>query len=97
MKTELDLIRTIVDRINTNGCRVTLPYREPSPIVVLFDGDFNSAAYIKVYPSTLYIIGMCGQIAVSDIADVEQISRDEYVIVYGRESHFSDLMIKISE
>lgn len=97
MKSKVELINTIVDRINMNGCRITLPYREPSPLVILFDGDFSSAAYVQVYPSTLYILGINGQVSVSDIIDVEQISGNEYVISYGREAQILDLLIKIIE
>ena len=97
MKTQLNLINTIVDRINASGCRITLPYREPSPLTVLFDGEFSGASYIPVYPSTLYVYGICGQVSVSDLTDIEQVSSDKYVLTFGREGQISDLMIKIIE
>ena len=97
MKTKSELINTIVDRINLSGCRITLPYREPSPLTVLIDGEFSGASYIPVYPSTLYIYGISGQVSVSDLIEVEQISSDKYVLTFGREAQFSDLMIKIIE
>ena len=95
--TLLDTMYTIVNRINLSGCRVVAPFNEPSMLKILFDGYFGSAAYIPSYPSTLYIYGAPGQIAVSSIADVEQISSDKYVIRYGENSHFSDIMVQIVE
>ena len=97
MNSKSEMINTIVDRINLHGCRVTLPYHEPSPLVVLFDGDFSGASYIPVYPSTLYIYGINGQVSVSDIRSVDQISSDKYVIVFGREAQVCDIMLKILE
>lgn len=96
-KSFLDTIYQMVARINQCGCRVTMPYNEPSVIKVLFDGEFGSADYIPSYPATLHIFGMPGQIAVSSIMDVEQIMHDKYVIRYGEDSHFSDMMVRIVE
>ena len=97
MKTKSEIIDIMVNRINLQGCTITLPYREASPLTVLFDGDFSRASYIPVYPSTLYIYGVNGQIAVSDILEVDQISSDKYVVTYGREAQVSDFMVKIIE
>lgn len=95
MNSKKEMINAIVDQINLHGCRLTLPYHEPSPLVVLFDGGFSGASYIPVYPSTLYIYGINGQVSVSDIKSVEQISSDKYVIVFGRENQVCDIMVKI--
>ena len=93
----VDTISVMVNRINTNGARVTVPYMEPSPLKVLFDGDFGNAEYIPSYPATLHIFGFPGQISVSDILEVEQISADKYVIRYGNDSLFHDIMVRIIE
>ena len=93
----LDMIYTLVNRINMSGCRVTMPFREPSPMRILFDGDFSSAEYIPSYPATLHIFGFPGQVAVSDIIDIDQISSDKYVIRYGNDSLFHDMMVRIIE
>lgn len=93
----LNVINEMVNRINTAECRVTLPYREPSPMKILFDGAFSSAEYIPSYPATLHIFGLPGQIAVSDIEDIDQVSSDQYVIRYGKDSLFHDMMVRIVE
>ena len=93
----LDTIYTLVNRINLSGCRVTMPFREPSPMRILFDGDFSSAEYLPSYPATLHIFGFPGQVAVSDITDIDQISSDKYVIRYGNDSLFHDMMVRIIE
>jgi hypothetical protein len=87
----------MVNRINTSGCRVTLPYKEPSPMKILFDGEFTNAEYIPSYPATLHIFGFPGQLAMSDITEIEQISSDKYVIRYGSDSLFHDIMVRIVE
>lgn len=92
----LGTINTVVDRINMCGCRVTIPFREPVPMKVLFDGDFSSASYIPSYPATLYIFGFPGQVAVSGLMDIEQIAGNKYVVRYGTDNQVSDLMIKIN-
>ena len=99
MKSSLiDSIYALVNRINIAGaCRVTMPFREPSPLKILFDGEFSSAEYIPSYPATLHIFGFPGQIAVSDIFDIDQISGDRYVIRYGKDSLFHDIMVRIAE
>lgn len=93
----LDSIYAMVNRINANGCRVTIPFREPSPLKILFDGEFTNAEYIPSYPATLHIFGFPGQIAVTDITDIEQISSDKYAIRYGKDSLFHDIMVRIVE
>lgn len=93
----LDTINIMVNRINMSGCRVTLPYKEPSPMKILFDGEFTNAEYIPSYPATLHIFGFPGQLAMSDIAEIEQISSDKYVIRYGSDSLFHDIMVRIVE
>ena len=93
----LDTIYTMVNRINNYGCRVTMPFREPSPLKILFDGEFTNAEYIPSYPATLHIFGFPGQVAVSSVIDIEQISGDKYVIRYGDDSHYSDMMVRIVE
>ena len=93
----LDTINTMVNRINMSGCRVTLPYKEPSPMKILFDGEFTNAEYIPSYPATLHIFGFPGQLAMSDITEIEQISSDKYVIRYGSDSLFHDIMVRIVE
>lgn len=96
--TMIDAIHTLVNRINMSGCYVIMPFREPSFAKVLFDGSFSSAAYIPQYPATLHIYGMPGQIALTGLLDVEQISTDQYVIQYGENnSRFCDVMIQIIE
>lgn len=93
----LDTINIMVNRINMSGCRVTLPYKEPSPMKILFDGEFTNAEYIPSYPATLHIFGFPGQLAMSDITEIEQISSDKYVIRYGSDSLFHDIMVRIVE
>ena len=95
MKSKLEAINSMIDRIHEFGCTVTIPYSQPSPLVVLFDGYFSSAAYIPLHPSTLYIYGMDGSISVSDVAEVRQISDNTYVITFGRIDCMFDMMIKI--
>ena len=93
----LDTINIMVNRINMSGCRVTLPYKEPSPMKILFDGEFTNAEYIPSYPATLHIFGFPGQLAMSDITEIEQISSDKYVTRYGSDSLFHDIMVRIVE
>ena len=95
MKSKTEALITLVDKINAFGCRVTIPYSTPSPLIVLFDGDFSGASYIRVYPETLYIYGINGQVSVSDIIDVDQISTDKFVISFGRDGQASDMMVKV--
>ena len=96
-KSLLDTIYTLVNRVNLCGCRVTMPYDEPSSVKVLFDGEFSSAEFIPSYPSALHIFGFPGQIAVSDIREIEQVSSDKYVVRYGNDSLLHDMMVRIVE
>lgn len=93
----IETLNTIVNRVNLSGCRVTAPFRVSSPMRILFDGDFSGAAYIPLFPATLHIFGIPGQIAISNIVDIDQVANDKYVIQYGSNDHISDLMVKIIE
>lgn len=94
-KSIFETIDELVDRINTKGCRVTIPYAEPSPLTVMFDGDFSGAEFIPTYPSTLHIFGITGHVAASSISSIEQIRCDKYVVNFGNGSQRTDLMVKI--
>ena len=96
-KPVLEIVDELVDRINHQGCRVTAPYAEPSPLTVMFNGDFDGAEFIPSYPSTLHIFGINGHVAVSSINDIEQIRGDKYVVNFGNDSHHLDIMVKILE
>lgn len=96
MKSKYEIINDIVDNINAFGCRLTFPYDSPSPITVLFEGGFSDAAYIRTYPSTLFIYGMNGQVAISDIHSVENPSNGVYVVEFGRDQDRMDIMVKIN-
>lgn len=87
----------LVDRINEHGCRVVIPYGEPSPLAVMFDGNFDGAEFIPSYPATLHIYGMPGHVSVSCINTIEQIRHNKYVVNFGDDSQQMDLMVKILE
>ncbi len=92
-----ELIDSMVKRINENGCRVTIPYSDPSPLQILFDGRFSSAGYIPTYPPVFHLCGVPGHISVCNLTDVRQVSHDKYVINYGDDSLFCDMMVQIDE
>ena len=96
-KSTLETVNLMVNLINRNGCRVTVPFNEPSPIKILFDGEFSSAEYIQSYPAALHIFGMPGQIAVSDLDGIEQTGHNKFVVTYGHESAHSDMLVRISD
>ena len=87
----------LVTKINESGCRVTIPFAEPSPLTVIFDGSFSGAAFIPSYPSTLHISGMDGHIAVNSINKIECVQHGKYVVNFGDESHMCDMLVRISE
>lgn len=95
-KTFSELMAEIVRKINTNGCRVTIPYSEPSPFRASFDGSFSNAEYIQLYPATLHIYGMPGVVSVSDLQDIEVIDPDHYLVRFGRDERTMDILIGIS-
>lgn len=92
-----EMINTMVKRINENGCRVTIPYNDPSPLQILFDGEFSSAGYIPSYPPVFHLCGMPGHISVSNLTDVTQVGCDKYVVKYGDDSLFCDMMVQIAD
>lgn len=94
MGSKAGTITEMVNNIQDFGCRITIPCHQPSPLVVLFDGDFDCAAYIPLHPATLYIYGMNGHISVTDIVDAEKVSDDIYTVTFGRD-HALDMMVKI--
>lgn len=96
-KSIIETINEMVNRINMSGCRVSVPFKEPSPLKILFDGEFSNAAYIPSYPAALHIFGMPGQIAVSDLLGIEQTGHTSYVVRYGRDASCSDMLVKITE
>lgn len=95
-KSIIETINEMVNRINMSGCRVSVPFNEPSPLKILFDGEFSNAAYIPSYPAALHIFGMPGQIAVSDLQGVEQVGYDRYIVTYGRNTECSDMLVQVS-
>ena len=96
-KAVLDTIYALVDRINTSGCRITIPYAEPSPVTVMFDGDFSGAEFIPVYPATLHIFGISGHVAVQCMNSLQQIRHDKFVVNFGAGSQRMDMLVKILE
>ncbi len=96
-KSVYESIDELIAKISESGCRVTIPYAEPSPLTVIFDGSFSGAAFIPSYPSTLHVSGMDGHIAVTCINSIKQIRGDKYVVNFGDESHTCDMLVKILE
>lgn len=96
-KSLLEIINDLVNRVNTHGCRVTIPYTEPSPLTVMFDGEFSGAEYIPTYPSTLHVFGINGHVSVSSIKSIECPSHNKYAVLFGGDSQVMDMMIRISE
>ena len=94
---DFQMIDELVGRVISSGCRATIPYMEPSPITVIFDGDFSGAEFIPSYPATLHIFGINGHIAVSCINSVSKVCDSKYVVNFGDESHAMDMMVKILE
>lgn len=92
-----ELIDAMVKRINECGCRVTIPYNDPSPLQIIFDGQFSSAGYIPAYPPVLHLCGLPGHISVSNLTEVAQVAHDKYVVRYGDDSLFCDMMVQILE
>lgn len=92
-----ETINNMVDRINSNGCRVLIPYNDPSPLQVLFDGEFSCAGYIHSYPPVLHLGGLPGHITISNLTEVNQLGHNMYVVRWGSDSHFCDMMVKIHE
>ena len=92
-----ETVDELITKINESGCRVTIPYAEPSPLTVIFDGTFSGAAFIPSYPSTLHISGMDGHITVCAINSIEHIRHDKFVVNFGDESHICDMLVKILE
>lgn len=92
-----EMINTMVDRINENGCRVTIPHNDPSPLQILFDGDFTCAGYIPTYPPVLHLGGFPGHITISNLTEVSQLGHNKYVVRWGDDSRFCDMMVRIAE
>lgn len=92
---DFQTIDDLVSMIISSGCRVTIPYMEPSPLTVIFDGSFSGAEFIPSYPATLYIFGINGNIAVNCINSIDKVCDNKYVLNFGDESHAMDMMIKI--
>lgn len=88
-------IDNLVQQITSHGCRVTIPYMEPSPLTVMFDGDFSGAEFIPSYPATLHIFGINGHVAINCINDVAMVHDNKYVVNFGDEAHAMDMMVKI--
>lgn len=91
------LIDELVSHVIVSGCRVTVPYMEPSPLTVIFDGDFSGAEFIPSYPATLHVFGMNGHVAVSCINSITKVSDNKYVVNFGDEAHAVDMLVKILE
>ena len=87
----------LVNRINTSGCRVTIPYAEPCPLSVVFGGTFDDAEFIPSYPATLHIYGFNGHISVSAINSIDELSHNKCVINFGDDAHQMDMLVKILE
>ena len=96
-KSMSEMISNMVDRINECGCRVTIPYQDPSPFQILFDGDFSCAGYYPTYPPLLHLGGLPGHITISNLTEVSQLRHNKYVVRCGVDSHFCDMMVQILE
>lgn len=96
-KSTIQVCEELVDRINEYGCRVVIPYGEPSPLSVMFDGNFDGAEFIPSYPATLHIYGLPGHVSVSCINTIQQPRHNKYVVNFGDDSQQIDLMVKILE
>ena len=92
-----EIIGYLVDKINLYGCRVTIPYQTPSPLQVVFDGDFSCAGYIPTYPPVLHFGGFPGHISISNLTKVSQLDRNRFVVNFGADSQFCDMMVRINE
>ena len=96
-KSVFEMVDELISKVSESGCRVTIPYAEPSPITVIFDGTFGGAAFIPSYPSALHFSGMDGHVVVTSINSIEQIRHDKFVVNFGNESHQCDMLVKILE
>ena len=94
-KKDFKMLDELAGRVLASGCRATIPYMEPSPLTVIFDGDFNGAEFIPSYPATLHIFGINGHIAVSCINYVSKVSDNKYVVNFGDTEYAMDMMVKI--
>lgn len=92
-------IDDMVERIQTNSCRITIPYSEPSPLTVVFDGDFTGAGFIRSYPGVIYIFGIPGHVAIllEQIISIKEVKKNVFVITFTNDSHKMDMMVKILE
>ena len=92
---DFQMVDDLVSQIISSGCRVAIPYMEPSPLTVMFDGDFSGAEFIPSYPATLHIFGINGHIAVNCINSIDKVCDHKYVVNFGDEAHAIDMMVKI--
>jgi len=96
-KSVMERINELVNDINTHGCRIVLPYHEPSPVQIIFDGSFTCAGYIPTYPPVLHLGGLPGHIAITCLTGVMKVSRDKYVVQWEGDDQDHDMMIQIEE
>lgn len=96
MKDNTQIIEEMCQRVNVSGCRVAIPQSAETPITVLFDGEFSNAEYLAMYPATLHIYGMAGHVSLSDIAHVERVSADKYILYCRNTETGTEVVITIS-
>lgn len=96
-KSLLEYANEIVSRVQQSGCRVVIPYAEPSPLTVMYDGSFSCAEYILSYPATLHIFGMYGHVSVCGINDIRKISSNKYVVNFGNDGQKLDMLVRIED